>query len=73
MGEILAYARMAPQMEKMLWDLMMFCGRYGHQQVDAMMNWPVTQLYRAAEALADTMKKEGSGGGFHESAASGGA
>lgn len=64
---------MAPVYEELLWDLLMFLARYGHQSISALEHWPITKVYAAANSLARVMAREGKGGGFHENAATGGA
>lgn len=54
-------------------DLIMFCARYGHQDVDVMDHWPMSKLVRVAKSLGRIMERENKReGGFHESAATGG-
>ena len=35
-----------------------YAARYGHQQVDAMMKWPRSQLRRFVEDLSDLVRAE---------------
>lgn len=56
-----------------VWDMMAVAGRYGHQDVDALMSWTAARFYRFVGALVKVMQREsGRGGGLGEAAASGG-
>lgn len=72
-GFVLAYVKLFPVLPDMIWDALMFLGRYGHQDITKLENWPLSKVYYAAESLARVMKREGKGGSFNEASVSGGA
>jgi hypothetical protein len=52
-------ARFAPSYEAHIWKLLGYCGRYGHQQAATLMDWPLSQVRKFADGVADLMREEG--------------
>ena len=52
-------ARACPDYGAAIWKLVAYCGRYGHQQAELLMHWPLSQVRQFADGVAELMREEG--------------